>query len=317
MVIFNYRMDKYLYTEEKGQEFLQKVAAIAAKMEGDKKRTFKVIISTDQVDRHGEVVLQSGIKTDHYMANPVVLWGHNHFEMPIGTCTSMYQENRDGKNVTIAEGYFARHEKAQACADLYDDGILKTTSIGFIAKERDGNVITESELLEFSFVSVPANPGALSELSAERIAVIKELGLVEEITEDEQETQEKEVIEEATEELIEDETEEAEPEDEETVKSLLVKLVESIEGLRTDIKTITNKEVETPEEDDTTLEQPTDEEVGERSEAEVEVEAAPEEDAKPTNEKEAMLYMRRNVQIVAGIVSKVLGDVRDVAEKNY
>jgi phage head maturation protease len=42
---------------------------------------------------------------------------------------------------------------------------VKTVSIGFIPKQRSSNdrtIITKSEMLEFSFVAVPANPEALS-----------------------------------------------------------------------------------------------------------------------------------------------------------
>ena len=45
---------------------------------------------------------------------------------------------------------------------LYDEGMLKTVSVGFIGKERQGEKITKKELLELSFVAVPSNPSAVS-----------------------------------------------------------------------------------------------------------------------------------------------------------
>jgi hypothetical protein len=71
----------------------------------------------------------------------------------------------------IAKGKFAPTAKAQEIRQLYDAGIIKATSVGFIEKEREGNLITKAELLEFSFVSVPANPYALALAMAKEFSV--------------------------------------------------------------------------------------------------------------------------------------------------
>jgi HK97 family phage prohead protease len=120
--------------------------------------TFKMTITTEDVDRYREVILLGGWELDHYNNNPVVLWGHDHFTLPVGVTTNLYVE--DGK--LIAEGKFAPHEHAQEIRALYDLGIVRASSVGFIEKEREGNIITKAELIEWSFVSVPANPHALS-----------------------------------------------------------------------------------------------------------------------------------------------------------
>ena len=124
--------------------------------------TFEVIISTADQDRQGEVIDQSGWDFTNYKNNPVVLWGHNYCELPIGVTDEIFTND---KGQTIAKGRFAPEEAnpfAQQVRRLYDAKIVKTTSVGFIAREMEGNVITKAELLEFSFVPVPANPMALS-----------------------------------------------------------------------------------------------------------------------------------------------------------
>lgn len=120
--------------------------------------TFEVVVTSENVDRYNEVVQQAGLDTTHYMQNPVVLWGHDHNNI-IGVCTELTKRS-DGK--TVAKGKFAPTDEGQEKRKLYEEGFLKATSIGFIEKEREGNLITKSELIEFSFVSVPANPYALS-----------------------------------------------------------------------------------------------------------------------------------------------------------
>lgn len=124
---------------------------------------FKIIVSTADIDRQGESVNQNGWDLTFYKLNPIVLWAHDYASLPIGMATKI--EVNDGK--LIAEGKFAPAEAnpfAQQVRKLYDLGMLNATSVGFIPKEYDGKkdgLITKSELLEFSFVPVPANPMAL------------------------------------------------------------------------------------------------------------------------------------------------------------
>lgn len=132
--------------------------------------TFEVVISTEDLDRQGEIVKQEGIDFGNYMQNPVVLWGHDYYSLPIGVTESI--EKRDGK--TIAKGRFAPEEAnpfAQQVRRMYEAGMVRTTSVGIIPQESAEGVITRCELLEYSFVPVPANPYALS------LRQVKELGL--------------------------------------------------------------------------------------------------------------------------------------------
>jgi len=124
--------------------------------------TFEIVISTDDIDRHGEIVDQKGIDFTAYMKNPVVLWGHNHNQIPVGVTDEIYTRNLGAQTQTVAKGRFADHEFAQTLRRLYDAKMLNTSSIGFIPKEYNGSTITKSELLEWSFVSIPANPYALA-----------------------------------------------------------------------------------------------------------------------------------------------------------
>ncbi len=149
------KLFSYLNTPET-KEFIEKMKA----SDEDSGR-FEVIISTADQDRQGEVIDQAGWDLSHYKNNPIVLWGHNYTGLPIGVTDSI--DIKDGK--LVASGRFAPESAnpfAQQVRRLYDAKILRSTSVGFIAREMDGNKITKAELLEFSFVPVPANPMALS-----------------------------------------------------------------------------------------------------------------------------------------------------------
>lgn len=125
------------------------------------KNTFSVIASTAVIDRQGESIDQAGWDLENYKKNPVILWAHNYEDLPIGIAEKS-EVNEQG---LIIEGRFANEEdnpKAGQVRRLYEDEILRTVSVGFIPKEREGNRITKAELLEVSFVPVPANPEALA-----------------------------------------------------------------------------------------------------------------------------------------------------------
>lgn len=157
------KLDEFLKSE-KGVSF---VAETKAAKDEDVGR-FEMIITTEDIDRAGEMIKADSWELERYMLNPVVLWAHNYSELPVGVTETL--EKIDGGKLK-ATGKFAPHEKAQTVRALYEGGYLKTSSVGFIPLEMQGSVITRAELLEWSFVPVPCNPYALSTLSARGINV--------------------------------------------------------------------------------------------------------------------------------------------------
>ena len=162
-------------TEEIAADIRARVKSLDFKtLEKDRKSkndngTFDVIISTEDTDRSGEIVKQSGWELANYKNNPIVLWGHDYYSLPIGVCTETYLTEKNGVPALGARGFFLSADinpLAQQIRKLYELGIKTghnvgcTTSVGFIPKEFDENArntITKAELLEFSFVDVPAN----------------------------------------------------------------------------------------------------------------------------------------------------------------
>lgn len=127
--------------------------------------TLRAIFSTDDVDRHGEVVDQKSWLLDDFMKNPVVLFGHQHGQPPVGKVTGLgYNSNGDleGEIQFAAEQY----PFANVIWNLYRDGFMKAFSVGFSSgavDNVDGQVVLRSNtLFEISTVSVPANQLALA-----------------------------------------------------------------------------------------------------------------------------------------------------------
>lgn len=127
-----------------------------------------MIASTDDEDRHGDVVVQD-FDLKWYKKNPVVLDSHNYdsIEHIIGKMKNIrIEEGKLKGDVVFAE----MNPKGILAKALAKAGFLNASSIGFIPMEfdeKDFNKITKSELLEISMVSVPANARALFEKIAE------------------------------------------------------------------------------------------------------------------------------------------------------
>jgi HK97 family phage prohead protease len=145
---------------------VQKDFASVTKAVGE--RQIRVIVSTADVDRSGDIVDPNGIDFTAYRNNPVVLYQHDHDE-PIARCVEVGVVNgRVEALVQFPEAGAA--EKSDEVYNLIKAGVLNAVSIGFIPLEYSymdpkepwsGRRFTKSEIIEFSVVSVPANANAL------------------------------------------------------------------------------------------------------------------------------------------------------------
>jgi hypothetical protein len=146
---------------------------------------FEAWITTEAIDRDGDIVVAAGAEFENFLKNPVVLFGHNYWspENVVGKAIAL--EPKKGKGIR-ARWQFAGEDvspKADIVRRLWEGGFLNATSIGFIVKESvwidaDGEELEDDpqayaptgaagrkfkrwELLEFSIVPVPANQEAV------------------------------------------------------------------------------------------------------------------------------------------------------------
>ena len=129
------------------------------------RRTISALVSTDSIDRDGDIIVAAGWQLDNYRKNPVVLWAHRYDELPVAKALAL----EITEHGLLAMMQFAEHELAQDVFDLYVGGFLRAFSVGFrvlpdgFKRRTDGEgwLISKAELLEFSCVPVPANQDAL------------------------------------------------------------------------------------------------------------------------------------------------------------
>lgn len=129
-------------------------------------RQIRVVVSTGDTDREGDIIDPVGIDFTAYKSNPVVLFQHDHDE-PIAKCEQIgVVKGRVEALVQFPpEGV---NSKSDEVYGLIKAGVLNAVSIGFIPKSwspiegsKFGRRFTTCECIEFSVVSVPANSNAL------------------------------------------------------------------------------------------------------------------------------------------------------------
>lgn len=160
-----------------------KKGIFSTKAEELDERTVRFKISSEVVDRDGDILIAKGCDFTNFAKNAVFLGFHNQHDFPLGKPKNWGVEG----DAVYCDVYFPTIEElasdpAQASEkaklvdftyNCYKTGMLNAVSVGFIAKEYEeiidkagyvtGFKILEWELLEFSAVAVPANQDAIAQ----------------------------------------------------------------------------------------------------------------------------------------------------------
>lgn len=154
-------------------EMIRKEFSVVSKAIDIEAGIFEATITTEAVDRGGDVVVAAGAKIDAYLKNPVVMWAHDYSQPPVAKTTSLKVIPGNGIQAQFQFPEWGVSEQADLVRRLWAGGFLNATSIGFIPlasedrKDADAGgwsipqVYNEWEMLEFSIVPIPANQEAL------------------------------------------------------------------------------------------------------------------------------------------------------------
>lgn len=144
----------------------QKQVATQIKAVDEDSRTITFVMSSEGVDRDGDIIQVSGWELDSFMRNPVFLVFHDQRQFPIGRVEDI--KAVDGQLLgTVRFAEKGTYEVADVAYELYRQGIMNAVSVGFRGIEwepmEDGGLLfTRQELFELSAVPVPANPEAVA-----------------------------------------------------------------------------------------------------------------------------------------------------------
>ncbi len=161
-----------------GRERLLKTASAPSTWNADK-RSARFVMTSETVDRYGDIVVSSGVDTTEFAKNPVALLNHDSSDWPIGTWKNV--ETKTRTRPPRMEGDMVLHESGgpiptvDQAAWMIERGHMRACSIGFIpdwnevekAVDAEGNwnggiKFNKSALLECSLCAIPANPQALA-----------------------------------------------------------------------------------------------------------------------------------------------------------
>ena len=173
-----------IISEESVKKIQEGLSSLELKEEKTE-RKFKVVASTEDIDRSWEIIKVNGWKRENFMKNPVIIANHVYkIENIVGKATSIYVKNQQ----LIIEWVFAESNPLwKLLSDLYEEWMVKTVSVWFIPNKRDEKnpkIISEAELLELSFVAVPCNPNALS---LDQKQLLEENWMIDEVNEENEE----------------------------------------------------------------------------------------------------------------------------------
>lgn len=142
-------------------------------------RTVRFKISSEVVDRDGDLLIAMGCDFGNFAKNPQFLGFHNYGDYPLGIPKNWGIED----NAVYCDVYFPTIEELSSDKDFasekaklvdftyhcYKTGMLNAVSVGFIPKDVEPNkdtggfIVKKWELLEFSAVTVPANQDAIAQ----------------------------------------------------------------------------------------------------------------------------------------------------------
>ena len=108
--------------------------ALVCKLVNAEQRTADFVASTDALDSHGDIVEQDWV-LDHFKANPVILYGHNSRDLPIGQATYVGVE-MGSLMVTVKFASAEANPMAEQVWRLVQERVLRAVSVGF--KPTDG-----------------------------------------------------------------------------------------------------------------------------------------------------------------------------------
>lgn len=152
----------------KGQKRSKLIDSSNIKSIDGEKKIISAYVSTFRWDRMDERFEKGAWNIINYQENPVVLWAHDCEEPPIAKALSIQE---DEKGLFAEFKFDEESDFAMKVFSLYARGFMNAFSVGFNPErwifeaiegtDRKGIVWVSAELLEFSAVPIPANPGAL------------------------------------------------------------------------------------------------------------------------------------------------------------
>lgn len=143
------------------------------------------VMSTETVDRHGDIIDQESWILEYFETNPAFFFNHESYRFPLGKWVRVWKEidpENEGKMRLVGEAEFrVQFEDAARAFEHVVAGDMNMVSVGFIPHRVDYNehtdafVLYDCELLECSLVGIGSNRFALAKGDEEGTRPAKEI----------------------------------------------------------------------------------------------------------------------------------------------
>lgn len=157
-----------------GKKLEVQIARKAISIDVEKKQvTF--VMSSSNVDRHGDVIDQDSWILDYFLKSPMFFLQHRSDEFPIGkwlpeTLKFENDPENEGEKLMVCTAEFATeiYDQAKLAFDMVEGGFMNAVSVGFIPhrveydEHKDVFVLYDCELMECSLVGIGSNRQALA-----------------------------------------------------------------------------------------------------------------------------------------------------------
>lgn len=159
---------------------LKKLFNTKIKEVNEEEKSIRFIFSTDDEDRHGEIVDQEGWDLKEFEKNPVVLFAHDHYQPAVGQVTEIGLNDQKQLEGVIKFAY-EEYDFAKTLFNLYKGKFMRAVSAGFrnnkyeIDQDDDTFTLKENTLFEMSVVNVPANAMALAKSAGIDVSPLKDM----------------------------------------------------------------------------------------------------------------------------------------------
>jgi HK97 family phage prohead protease len=137
----------------------------------DENKTATFVMSTENIDRHGDIIDQESWILNYFKQAPMFFLQHDSDEFPIGKWLEVHFESDPltiGKKMLVGTAEFrTEFEDASRAFVHVQKGDMSMVSVGFIPhrvdydEARDAFILYDCELLECSLVGVGSNRQAL------------------------------------------------------------------------------------------------------------------------------------------------------------
>lgn len=157
--------------QEKQDAIHKKEISYRAIAVDEENKTATFVMSTESIDRHGDIVDQESWNLEHFKKNPMFFFQHRSDQFPLGKWLDVWFEDdpdNEGKQRLVGEAKFrTKFEDADRAFEHVKEGDMSAVSVGFIPhrvdydEDKDAFILYDCELLECSLVGIGSNRDAL------------------------------------------------------------------------------------------------------------------------------------------------------------